>query len=336
MLTMPPPEAHEDEETEDTATDVMLAVSPTGLKERFRGVGRNLKRRYDDIPRDNRGFNLLELVIAVAIIAALVRIGVGVYSGLTDTARSTVLNSNIATAAEQVQFVLNDDPNIFMGGNAEFVAAISNRTDFEWEGGDFPFVAGDVPGLIRFQVIAQAGTPSATNVPPEVRWLVGDSSAVRLHMSNERGEWRCALIISQPSVNNIRTAARDPGTAVTAFGQAALAGVDGDPSTPYASTASDADLDAAAKIAAAQVRGSWFDGGATIQNNGSHNCLPLYTHPSGTARAVATAPIDAVLPDNNRLWTIASANVDPTSVATGTAANSVTLHGSVGGLDRPE
>ena len=350
MLTLTPPESKEDE----TQTDETDKRSPhVNWRTRLRRMFFPTPEEARAQGRDNEGFSLLELVIAVAIIASLSVIGFAIYSGITDDAEDTALDANIATAAEQVQFLLSDDPTIFGTGSTgpqynDFLAAISDRTDFEWASDQYAFASTDQAGLIRVQAleaipgnIALSPTGNSpvrgdSTTSPRVRWLIDTSSAVRLHMRNDDGNWRCALVISKPSVAKLTTSFAAGAYATGAVGLPAATHGDGSAaiSTPII------DAESTAKLMAAQLRGVWYDGGSDIQNNGVHNCLP--TIPGGAADA-----IDNDLPDSNRLWVIPDAtgtpppDVDATSILIDTSANpqvsaqTRTLHGSVGGLDSP-
>lgn len=335
MLTMTPPETRQDEdnqvdETADAATNVMLTVSPTRLRERFRGVGRNLKRRYNDTPRDCKGFNLIELVIAVVVIAALSRMGFAAYTGVTDDARSTVLNQNIQTAAEELQSVLQLNPGLAGTGQlAALNAELTERTNFIWEIDDFLFLPEDDADIIRLQWVQQDGTGAETAVTgsgtsavsgpsqgPKVRWLVDDRSAVRIHMKNNVDEWRCALVIVKPS----RTALEAGFTGAA-------------PVVPDATVAAQK---------AAELRGTWYDGGTTATDRGQRDCSPI--DEGAQAPAVLTSggggtggmTYDDSLPEDANTWVIytpTTAELDPSSTA---VAGRRTLHGAVSGLDSNE
>ena len=171
-----------------------------------------------DVPEGNDyGFNMIELVVAMAIIAALFGIGFAIYTNVIGDARGTALDANIQTASETLQLegsirptILTATANASAGSTTGITAAMTERTNFVWvlEDGTGGPEWGQVPGggnhavdrvwvqLVETNSTARAAsqTTSATTAP-RVAWLPATGDAVRLLMRNAEGEWRCALIV---------------------------------------------------------------------------------------------------------------------------------------------
>ena len=264
--------------------------------------------------RNDRGFSMLELLVGMVILGILGAIGYGIYTNFIGDARDTALDQNIQTAAAELQSVLALEPTLAVNTSgtgvpgADLVTAMTNRTNFLWDPA-WVFVAGDEADTVRFQFIDDGGTavswtsptallPTTGPLAPNVSWLVDDKSAVRLHITNPEGEWRCAIIVLKPSRSDIETL-----TAATA-------------------------VEAAASAAA--LRGIWFDGGSSKTTDGLHDCSPV-----GYKGSTLILRND-VLPADAQTWALPilagnqAAELDSSSTAT---AGSRTLHRSASSLD---
>ncbi len=292
--------------------------------------------RQQKADRNDRGFNMLELIMVVVVIGILGGIGFAIYQGISDEARGTVLDTNITTAAEQLQGVLSVDPTLAGEPRAAALAAeMTNRTNFVWihDAYAFPAVGGDA-AVVRFQWLRKAATGVAITAAPTtgasggpvVDWVVDDASAVRLHIRNAENQWRCALVVMKPSLSVL---------GVHATTNEYYSGGD-----RVYDTASSTNTETNAKLAAAEISGLWFDGGSPAAGSTYdhlHDCSPsaendLNTCTAGTA---AAALKDTCLPENANSWNIPVRNadwVDPSSTL-GTSRNTRTLHGEIGQLD---
>lgn len=270
--------------------------------------------------RDASGFTMNELLVVMIIIGVLGLLATGIYFAFIRTAENTVLNSNIQSAAEEMQSALALNPSLADPGNAnQLITELSSRTNLIWNDSWDSDPTSDTAETIRFQTIAKdtAAALATGTTPPELTWLLDGKSAVRLHIvDGDSGVWRCALIILKPSTSAIKTAAgtsyyRDPGTAATA-----------------ATATTTALTDAAAGQIAAEVRGVWYDGGSSQSTNGLHDCSPT-----------ASGPSDNYLPANAQTWVIAArsaAELDSSSTAyafTSGATGKRTFHRSPSQLD---
>ena len=267
--------------------------------------------------RNDRGFSMLELLVGMVILGILGAIGYGIYTNFIGDARDTALDQNIQTAAAEIQSVLALEPTLANSANvSELVTAMTNRTNFVWDGTTWIFQAGDEPDTIRFQFIAK-GSPAALTAAapaPNVNWVVNGESAVRIHLSNPEGEWRCALLVLKPSTTVIQNM---PTTNLT---------------------------DAAASAKAAELRGIWYDGGTdtgTAATAGLYDCSPISSrgtavyNPTGNFTCTATgtaATSNNCLPVDAQTWHIpvVLADLDPSSTA---APLTRTLHRSASSLD---
>ena len=267
---------------------------------------------------------MLELLVGMVILGVLGAIGYGIYTNFISDARDTALDQNIQTAAAELQSVLALEPTLAdnTGGvpGDELVTALTNRTNFVWNN-SWEFVTGDAPDTMRFQFIGQNGTEDHADGanPPEVGCLVDSESAVRMHITNPEGEWRCALLILKPSPTSIK---------------------------PFLPSTANDDADAAAK--AAELRGIWFDGGSNIDSaayDGLHDCSPVGALATGSISSAVTVfgggctfgaadpDSDDCLPDDAQTWVIPDATSDHVdSTSTGTAGYR-TLHRSASSLD---
>ena len=271
-------------------------------------------------PRRKRregGFTMNELLVVLIIIGVLGLIGTGVYFLFIRDARSTVLNANIQTAAEELQSVLAIRPSLAQTANrTQLVSEMTGRTNFVWDATAWNSVAADDANTIRLQFIGNAAGASAVTHPtasaaPAVRWAV-ENGALRLHLRNTEGEWRCALVVLRPDASVITD-----------------------------------------ETQAAEMRGVWYDGGDTQTGTlgtdaGAHDCSPIgiltTTAPApGTAGAVAgitggascsttaAAHADSCVASSAQQWVIPDAgNVDNTSTPTDGYR---TFHRSPSGID---
>ena len=242
--------------------------------------------------RDDYGFSFVQMIVTMVIGGILLTtVGFAAFQYI-QTARETVLESNIRTAAEAVQNTLALNPNLRTTGNpanttleapgaasSALLSELANAAGFAWTTTDtatsdntdgWLFADTDTPDVVHIQMIQKAVaatgvTPAqatkeavaggGADVPaaPKVRWLVDDRDAVRLQIRNEDGSWACALIVLRPDWNTT------------------MAG-----GTPDEADQAKAEGD---------LRGIWFDAGANIpDDNGLHHCSPT----SGTAKAFAS------------------------------------------------
>ena len=268
---------------------------------------------------------MLELLVGMVILGILGAIGYGIYTNFIGDARDTALDQNIQTAAAELQSVLALEPTLAVadaGAGAgvpsdDLITAMTNRTNFVWDGTWAFDAAGNEPDIIRMQFIEDdTAALEAAAAPPKVSWLVDDTSAVRIHLANPEGEWRCAVLILKPSTTGI------------------------------AALSADVDADLATKKAA-ELRGVWYDGGSTLTAAGLHDCSPASGRATGAwnvtvagltcteeATSGATAA-DECLPADAQTWHIpgvATTQVDATSTDV-TDSNVRTLHRSASSLD---
>ena len=274
---------------------------------------------------NDRGFNMLELIMVVVVIGILGGIGFAIYANVSDSARGTVLDSNIATAAEELVGLLEVNPTAANDVD-DLAAAMTNRTNFVWEHTNWEYQAGDEPDVIRFQLLTDGGpTVAATGTPgtaPQVGWLADlPGAAIRIHAVNAEQQWRCALI-----VRHVSKTALDTGLGTTpTHGVINAAGT-------AAGTAP------SAALAAAELVGTWYDGGLTATEAGLHDCSPV-GQANGTCLVGGTpADSDKCLPDTANSWNVPDTadHTDPTSTASSFTANTRrmrTLHGGIGQLD---
>ena len=281
--------------------------------------GRTRRRRND------HGFSMLELLVGMVILGILGAIGYGIYTNFIGDARDTALDQNIQTAAAELQSVLALEPTLATntGGvvgvpSDDLITAMTNRTNFVWDTTWAFDAAGNEPDIIRMQFIEDdPAALEAVAAPPKVSWLVDDTSAVRIHLANPEGEWRCAVLILKPSTT----------------------GVDG---LGNAGTDVDAEL---ATQKAAELRGVWYDGGSTLTAVGLHDCSPASGRATGAwvvadeltcaaGTVTGATAVDECLPADAQTWHIPgeTSEVDATSTAV-TSSNVRTLHRSASSLD---
>ena len=226
------------------------------------------------LQRNDYGFSFVQMIVTMVIGGILLTtVGFAAFQYI-QTARETVLESNIRTAAEAVQNTLALNPNLRTTGNPAdtalevpgaaspaLLSELTNAAGFAWTTtgtatGDagWVFADTDTPNIVHIQMIQKAANVAATSaavvgaagvIPaaPKVRWLVDDRDAVRLQIRNEDGSWACALIVLRPDWNTTMAG----GTP----NEAAQATVEGN------------------------LRGIWYDAGANIpDDNGLHHCSP--------------------------------------------------------------
>ena len=234
--------------------------------------------------RDDDGFSFVQMIVTMVIGGILLTtVGFAAFQYI-QTARETVLESNIRTAAEAVQNTLALNPNLRTTGNpanttlevpgaasSALLSELANAAGFAWTTTVSPgattdgwlFADTDTPNVVHIQMINKVAAfgdtaqPAVTGIPPAaplVRWLVDDRDAVRLQIRNEDGSWACALIVLRPDWNTTMAGGTPD--------EADQAKVEGD------------------------LRGIWFDAGANIpDDNGLHHCSPTT---SGTPKAFAS------------------------------------------------
>ena len=280
--------------------------------------------------RNDRGFSMLELLVGMVILGILGAIGYGIYTNFIGDARDTALDQNIQTAAAELQSVLALEPtlatNTATGAvvgvpSDDLITAMTNRTNFVWDTTWAFDAAGNEPDIIRMQFIEDAAADIADGVtPPKVSWLVDNQSAVRIHLSNPEGEWRCAVLILKPSTT----------------------GIDG-----LGAAATDVDAELATQKSA-ELRGVWYDGGSTLTAAGLHDCSPAAGNSTGAWNVAdeltctagppnAVAASDECLPADAQTWHIpglitqidASSTAEPLTTTVGVR----TLHRSASSID---
>ena len=230
------------------------------------------------LQHNDDGFSFVQMIVTMVIGGILLTtVGFAAFQYI-QTARETVLESNIRTAAEAVQNTLALNPNLRTTGNpavaaleapgaasAALLSELTNAAGFAWtttdtatsgNTGGWVFADTDTPNIVHIQMIEKAANAAATSaavagagsvVPaaPKVRWLVDDRDAVRLQIRNEDGSWACALIVLRPDWNT--------------------------------TMAGGAPNEAEQAIVEGNLRGIWYDAGANIpSDNGLHHCSPTY------------------------------------------------------------
>ena len=221
------------------------------------------------------GFSFIQMIVTMVIGGILLTtVGFAAFQYI-QTARETVLESNIRTAAEAVQNTLALNPNLRTTGNPAdttleapgaaspaLLSELTNAAGFAWtttatvtgEPDGWLFAATDTTDVVHIQMIQKAAAFGDTKeaiasdppAAPIVRWLVDDRDAVRLQTRNEDGSWACALIVLRPDWNTTMA-----GGAPEEADQATVEG---------------------------NLRGIWYDAGANIpDDNGLHHCSPTST-----------------------------------------------------------
>ena len=290
-------------------------------------------RSNSENARNDEGFSLIEVMVVMVIIAVHGVIGFQVYTGIIGDARGTALDANIKTAAEALELEASLDPTI-LDGAGDIEQAMTATTNFVWNS-TWDSAGGDTPDIVRFEILGDGAAattsthPTSGGTAPTVGWLSDGDSAVRIHMRNPEGEWRCALLVHNISLADIAA-------------------------TGYANTTSVTDDD---REAANRISGVWYDGGTSQPASqpagvGIHDCSPV---PDGTptpptagtsstlgdtcATASFTVPASPVaptatewcFPDDAITWEIpAGGAFDETSTA---VASYRTLHRSPSALD---
>lgn len=118
----------------------------------------------------NKGFSLIELMIAVAIIAIIAAVALPLYSGYVQTSQEAVLVNNIRTIE-----VFQEDRRLRTGAyltNAANAAAIAAAIDWQPEGDQAGTTYSIAPGAGNtYQVTATApdGTAVCMRLPDGVR-----------------------------------------------------------------------------------------------------------------------------------------------------------------------
>ena len=228
--------------------------------------------------RDDYGFSFVQMIVTMVIGGILLTtVGFAAFQYI-QTARETVLEANIRTAAEAVQNTLALNPNLRTTGtpavpalevpgaaSPALLSELTNAAGFTWtttdtatsgNTGGWVFADTDTPNVVHIQMIEKAATAATTSaavagagavIPaaPKVRWLVDDRDAVRVQIRNEDGSWACALIVLRPDWNTTMA-----GGTPNEADQATVEG---------------------------NLRGIWYDAGANIPaDNGLHHCSPTY------------------------------------------------------------
>ena len=278
--------------------------------------------------RNDDGFSFIQMIVTMVIGGILLTtVGFAAFNYI-QTARETVLESNIRTAAEAVQNTLALTPSlrtadagadaaateaILEAGvpSAALISALSNSAGFTWtpvksvagaeDGWVFPELGADIgPEVVRIQMInqddafgnsepaARGGTSPALPEAPVVRWLVADRDAVRIQVRNEDGSWACALIVLRPDWNSTMAGSGTP-------------------------------TDTQILTAEGNLRGIWYDAGSNIPtgNDGIHHCSPTSVAASayaGTA-VIQTLAAPASFGNGAAGDAIANATHDPLPVS---------------------
>ena len=156
---------------------------------------------------------MLELLVGMVILGILGAIGYGIYTNFIGDARDTALDQNIQSAAAELQSVLALEPTLANSGQPDDGPSHSDDEPHQLRLGGHLGVRRDGGrimnrDIVRYQFITDAGAAFPTNpssgtvVPATVNWLVDGESAVRIHLANPEGEWRCALLILKPSTTD--------------------------------------------------------------------------------------------------------------------------------------
>ena len=242
--------------------------------------------------RNDYGFSFVQMIVTMVIGGILLTtVGFAAFNYI-QTARETVLESNIRTAAEAVQNTLALNPSLraqdstataadIAAGvpSSALISELSNAAGFSWtpvlgvpgaeDAWVFPELGDGIgPDVVRIQMILQddsaANTEEAvrggTAAPkaPKVRWLVANRDAVRIQVRNEDGSWACALIVLRPDWNSTMAGSGTPD-------DTQIATVEGN------------------------LRGVWYDAGSNIPtgNDGVHHCSPTSVATSAYAGGTA-------------------------------------------------
>ena len=120
--------------------------------------------------KSQKGFSLIELMIAVAIIALIAAVAIPAYNGYIATSREAVLFNNISTLE-----VFQEDLRLRTGAyltNAADAAAIQAATDWEADGdapGTTYSIAPGPAGSYQVTATDPAGTTVCLRLPDGVR-----------------------------------------------------------------------------------------------------------------------------------------------------------------------
>ena len=260
--------------------------------------------------RNNLGFSLIQLIVALVIVGVLSAIAGPALWDQIFSAREQALQTNIRSAAEVLQTSLTTNPDLktTAGGNGapseDAITYFNANLGVEWNS-DWVLTDTDGPDVVRVQFLTQgtpavpsrggtcststhttetacqgAGatwTPAATVSAPVVDWLAGNGGAVRVHGRNSDGAWACALVVLQPAISPTDTpwfTATEGSAATASSGTNTIGGT--------------SDLASSNERAVANLRGVWFDSGSAA-DAGADNCSPVDTQ----ATARATAPHSA-------------------------------------------
>lgn len=220
-------------------------------------------RRHEH--RNDSGFSFAQVIVTMVIVGILGGvIGFAAFSYIGQS-RETVLSANIRTAAEAVQNTLALNPSLKTptdvatgAPSAALLSELSNAAAFTWSPGTtyaWEFQAEDGVETVRIQMLAKANADDTDSnnlaantvqaqgatgalVTPRVRWLVDNGDAVRIQIRNDDSAWACALVVLRPDWNDAMIAgATTPSQEATAEGN---------------------------------LRGIWYDAGASIRDSGTH------------------------------------------------------------------
>lgn len=255
-----------------------------------------LKRRRppeDGTSRNNAGFSMFQLVVAMIIVAVLATIAGPPLWDQIFAAREQALNSNVQAAAEALQNTLVQNPELKQGlddttgePSDAAIEAFGGALPVNWIGNAWELEDDDEEDDIRVQFILKGAVdaPDASSEAPEVTWLSQHGGAIRLHARNGDGAWGCALIVLTPSLASDET---------------------GYPHITNTATSTTSTVPVTASEAVSRVRGVWFDSGEGA-STGVNDCSPV-----AVAAAVAGSSDEEPLPANNpTVWHIPDGDVN--------------------------
>ena len=267
--------------------------------------------------RNDFGFSMIQLVVAMIITAVLAAIAGPALWDLVFGAREQALQTNVQSAAEVLQTTLTQEAeHRTTTGSAgapsrDALTAFAANLGVTWSD-TWAMDAADNADTIRVQFLSDGASDLAkgpisstavTPVAPIVDWLVGNGGAVRLQARNQDGAWACALIVLQPALSAADTPlsyAAELGTVVT--GNTAIVGAVANVPVATLPTATPTwTQESWNKRVVANIRGVWYDSGEAA-DYGLHNCSPVVDETAGSG------PF-ATVPQSATEWIVANGRV---------------------------